>query len=72
MQQITSTEFKSELLTEARVCLGLAVPLAVAQLAQTAIPVINSVMMGLLGTSSLAAGALSVITFFTLSRGSNT
>ena len=69
MEQITSTEFKfkSELLTEARVSLGLAVPLAVAQLAQTAIPVMNSVMMGLLGTQNLAVGALGVITFFTLS-----
>ncbi len=67
MQQITSTEFKSEFLIEARVSLGLAVPLAVAQIAQVAIPVVDSVMMGLLGTSSLAAGALSVITFFTLS-----
>lgn len=47
--------------------LGLAVPLAVAQLAQVAIPVMNSVMMGLLGTQNLAAGALGVITFFTLS-----
>lgn len=36
---ITSTEFKSELLTEARASLGLAAPLAFAQLAQTAIPV---------------------------------
>src|SRR5919202_317861 len=67
MEQITSTEFKSEFLTEARVTLGLAFPLAVAQIAQLAIPVMNSVLMGLLGTSSLAAGALGVITFFTLS-----
>ncbi|MGH8001168.1 MAG: MATE family efflux transporter [Brasilonema sp.] len=67
MEQITSTEFKSELLTEARVSLGLAVPLAVAQLAQIAICVVNSVMMGLLGTQNLAAGALGVVTFFTLS-----
>lgn len=66
MEQITSTEFKSELLTEARVSLGLAVPLAIAQLAQIAIPVVNSVMMGLLGTQNLAAGALGVVTFFTL------
>jgi MATE family multidrug resistance protein len=42
MEQITSTEFKSELLTEARVSLGLAVPLAITQLAQIAIPVVNS------------------------------
>jgi multidrug resistance protein, MATE family len=66
MEQITLTELKSEFQKEALVSLGLAAPLAVAQLAQTAIPVMNSVMMGLLGTSYLAAGALSVITFFTL------
>ncbi len=66
MEQITSTEFKSELLAEARVSLGLAVPLAVAQLSQMAIFVVNSVMMGLLGTQNLAAGALGVVTFFTL------
>lgn len=66
MKQITSTELKSELLTEARSTLALAVPLAFAQLAQTAIPVVNSVMMGLLGTQNLAAGALGVVTFFTL------
>ncbi|GET41355.1 multi-drug efflux transporter [Microseira wollei NIES-4236] len=66
MEQITSTEFKSELLTEARVSLGLAVPLAFAQLAETAISVVNSIMMGLLSTQSLAAGALGVITFITL------
>jgi len=66
MGQITSTEFKSELLTEARVSLGLAVPLAVAQLAETAIPVMNSVMMGLLGIQNLAAGALGVVIFITM------
>ncbi len=66
MEQITSTEFKSELLTEARASLGLAVPLAVAQVAQSSIPVVNSVMMGLLGTQNLAAGALGAITFITL------
>ena len=66
MEQITLIESKSELLTEARVSLGLVVPLAVAQIAQAAIPVINSVMMGLLGTQNLAAGALGVITFFTV------
>jgi multidrug resistance protein, MATE family len=66
MEQITSTEFKSDFLTEARVSLGLAVPLAVAQLAEFTIPVINSVMMGLLGTQNLAAGALGVVIFLTL------
>ncbi len=55
MEQITSIEFKSELLTEARASLGLAVPLALAQLAETAIPVVNSIMMGI-GTQNLAGG----------------
>ncbi len=66
MKQINSTEFKSELLSEAQVSLGLAVPLAVAQLAEAGIPVVNAVMMGLLGTQNLAAGALGTITFITL------
>jgi MATE family multidrug resistance protein len=66
MEQVTSTEFFNELKIEARETLGLAIPLAVAQLAQMAIPVVNSVMMGLLGTLNLAAGALGVITFVTL------
>jgi multidrug resistance protein, MATE family len=66
MKQISLTEFKSELLSEAQVSLGLAVPLAVAQLAEAGIPVVNSVMMGLLGTKNLAAGALGTITFITL------
>lgn len=63
MEQITSTEFKSELLTEARVSLRLALPLAVAQLAQSVIFVVNSLMMGLLGTQNLAAGALGIIIY---------
>ena len=67
MEQLTSTEFKSKLLTEARVSLGLAVPLALAQLAEFAIPMINSVMMGSLGTQNLAAGALGIVIFLTLS-----
>lgn len=66
MEQIISTELKSELLTEARVSLESSVPLAVAQLAQIAIPVVNSVMMGLLGTQNLAAGALGVVTYITV------
>ncbi len=64
---MTSREFKSELQTEALASLRLAVPLAVAQLAQAGIPVVNSVMMGLLGTQNLAAGALGVVTFLALS-----
>ncbi|MCF2149950.1 MATE family efflux transporter [Desmonostoc muscorum LEGE 12446] len=66
MKQISLTEFKSELLSEAQVSLGLAIPLAIAQLAEAGIPVVNSVMMGLLGTQNLAAGALGTITFVTL------
>ncbi|MFB2982705.1 MATE family efflux transporter [Microseira sp. BLCC-F43] len=66
MNQITLTEFKSELQKEALVNLGLAAPLALAQLAEAGIPVVNAVMMGLLGTQNLAAGALGTITFVTL------
>lgn len=66
IHQVTSTEFKSELQTEALASLGLAVPLVVAQLAETGILVVNSVMMGLLGTQNLAAGALGTVTFITL------
>lgn len=66
MEQITSTEFKSELLTEARASLGLALPLAIARIAESSLPVMNSVMMGWLGTQSLASGAFGVVTFLTL------
>ncbi|WP_044170175.1 MATE family efflux transporter [Kamptonema formosum] len=63
--QITSTKFKSELLSEALESLRLVVPLVITQLCDTAINAVDVVMMGLLGTQSLAAGALGAITFST-------
>lgn len=46
--------------------LKLSVPLGGIQLAEASVGFINTVMMGLLGVQSLAAGALGVITFYTL------
>jgi MATE family multidrug resistance protein len=65
MMQIISNKFNSELLLEARANLRLAIPSATSQLAEVGINSVNVVMMGLLGTQSLAAGALGVFTFFT-------
>jgi multidrug resistance protein, MATE family len=56
----------SLLLSEIRTTLQLAIPLGVIQLAEASVSFINSVMMGFLGIESLAAGALGVITFYTL------
>jgi MATE family multidrug resistance protein len=63
--QITSTRFKSELLSEALESLRLVVPLVITQLCDTGINAVDVVMMGLLGPQSLAAGALGAITFST-------
>lgn len=57
---------RSKFLSEVRATLQLAVPLGGIQFAQAAVSFINTVMMGLLGIQSLAAGALGVITFYTL------
>lgn len=56
----------SPFLSEIRNTLQLAVPLGGIQLAEASIGFINTVMMGLLGVQSLAAGALGAITFYTL------
>ncbi|PZO20381.1 MAG: MATE family efflux transporter [Leptolyngbya foveolarum] len=56
----------SSLLTELRAFSQLAIPLASAQVAQIATGVVDTVMMGHLGTETLAAGALASITFFAL------
>ncbi len=56
------SKFSSEIFT----ILQLVVPLGGIQLAETAISFINTMMMGLLGIESLAAGALGAITFYTL------
>jgi len=57
---------RSPFLSEIRTTLQLAVPLGGIQLAETSISFINTVMIGLLGVQSLAAGALGAITFYTL------
>ncbi|MGI2901737.1 MATE family efflux transporter [Tolypothrix sp. VBCCA 56010] len=56
----------SKFLSEIRTTLQLTVPLGGIQLAEASVSFINSVMMGLLGIESLAAGALGAITFNTL------
>ncbi|AFZ28122.1 putative efflux protein, MATE family [Cylindrospermum stagnale PCC 7417] len=56
----------SKFLSEVFATLHLAVPLGGIQLAEAAVGFVNTVMMGFLGIQSLAAGALGVITFYTL------
>jgi MATE family multidrug resistance protein len=48
---------------EIKQCLFLAIPLAAAQLAQSATTFVDTVMMGLLGSQALAAGGLGAATF---------
>jgi multidrug resistance protein, MATE family len=57
---------KPALAAEIRACLSLAVPLAGAQLAQAATTFVDTVMMGLLGSSTLAAGGLGAAVFHSL------
>ncbi|MEA5527786.1 MATE family efflux transporter [Nodularia spumigena] len=64
--ETTSNEFKSELISEARASLQLAIPLVVSQMCETGIYTVNAVMMGLLGTQILAAGALGALAFLNL------
>ncbi|NJL40534.1 MAG: MATE family efflux transporter, partial [Leptolyngbyaceae cyanobacterium SM1_4_3] len=47
-------------------CLLLSVPLAAAQLSQAATAFVDTVMMGLLGSQTLAAGGLGAVIFSTL------
>ena len=63
-QTLTSKEFR--LRQEIRACLNLALPLAAAQLAQQATSFVDTVMMGLLGSETIAAGGLGGISFGTL------
>lgn len=53
--------------TEVKACLGLALPLAGAQLAQTVTAFVDTVMIGNLGSEALAAGALGGVIFAALS-----
>lgn len=57
---------KSNILSELNACLTLALPLAGAQLAQSATAFIDTIMMGLLGSETLAAGGLGAALFNTL------
>ena len=66
LAEITSTGYKSELISEARVSLQLAIPLVISQMCETSIYTVNAVMMGLLGTQVLAAGALGSLAFLNL------
>jgi MATE family multidrug resistance protein len=62
MKPIVSTT----LWAETRACLHLAIPLAGAQLAQAATSFVDTVMMGWLGSDTIAAGGLGAVTFTTL------
>ncbi|GAX40150.1 hypothetical protein NIES4075_11120 [Tolypothrix sp. NIES-4075] len=67
--ELTSKQFKPELLLEVQATLQLAVPLVIAQILEAGIPLLDGVMMGLLGNQTLAAGALAAITFSTRANG---
>jgi multidrug resistance protein, MATE family len=56
----------SQLKSEINTCLALAMPLAGAQLAQAATAFADTIMMGLLGSQTLAAGGLGAATFAAL------
>lgn len=57
---------KSRVFTEIKACLALAIPLAGAQLAQSAVSFVDTVMMGWLGSETIAAGGLAAMMFNTL------
>ncbi|MBW4571005.1 MAG: MATE family efflux transporter [Tolypothrix carrinoi HA7290-LM1] len=57
---------KSKLLSEVKACLELAIPLAAAQAMEAAVSLVNTVMMGILGSQALATGALGGITFLSI------
>jgi MATE family multidrug resistance protein len=54
---------KSRVISEINSCLTLAIPLAGAQLAQSAVAFVDTVMMGWLGSQTIAAGGLGASTF---------
>lgn len=64
--ELISKEFKSELILEVQASLQLAVPLVITQILEAGIPLLDGVMMGLLNSQALAAGALGAVTFSTL------
>jgi MATE family multidrug resistance protein len=63
---MTSVFSQSNVRTEIREFLRLAIPLASAQVAQLATGFVDTVIMGHLGRETLAAGALAAMTFFAL------
>jgi MATE family multidrug resistance protein len=63
---MTDARSRSRVITEIKESLLLAVPLAGAQLAQAATTFVDTVMMGILGSHILAAGALGAATFYLL------
>jgi MATE family multidrug resistance protein len=62
---MTSIMLRTSLKTEAQEFLKLAIPLAGAQVAQAITGFVDTVMMGWLGQTSLAAGGLAVMVFMT-------
>jgi MATE family multidrug resistance protein len=63
---MTETQSKTRVTAEIKACLLLAVPLAGAQLSQAATTFVDTVMMGVLGSHILAAGALGAASFHLL------
>lgn len=63
---MTEKLLKSRVIAEIKECLVLAIPLAGAQLSQAATTFVDTIMMGILGSQIIAAGALGAITFHLL------
>lgn len=63
---MTDARSKSRVIAEIKECLLLAIPLAGAQLSQAGTTFVDTVMMGLLGSQIIAAGALGAATFYLL------
>ena len=62
-RRVAKRAVKSGWLPEGQAFLKLAMPLAAAQLAQFAVSFVDTIMMGRLGTESLASGGLAASTF---------
>ncbi|NJO77838.1 MAG: MATE family efflux transporter [Cyanobacteria bacterium RM1_2_2] len=60
---MTSSPAQTRLAAEIKACLWLAIPLAGAQLAQAATAFVDTIMMGWLGSATLAAGGLGASVF---------
>ncbi|WP_204105317.1 MULTISPECIES: MATE family efflux transporter [Spirulina sp. CCY15215] len=63
---LSSDLWQSKLFSELRLLLNLAIPLSASQLIQASISTVDTIMMGMLGSQILAAGALGAISFYTL------